>query len=180
VNNNKVIKRKKKIKGNCKNCSKELYENRVYCTQCWKEKKKNFIRQEKGQPRRRVEKEYSCIWCGSIVLSSYKRTFCSTVCKGEFKIQQRVEKVLESGVLHESFMKNLNRCKLILLKIRGHKCEICGRSEWDGVPIPLVYDHIDGDHKNGNIDNARLICGNCDMLLPTYKSKNNGHGRSWR
>jgi len=27
------------------------------------------------------------------------------------------------------------------------------------------------------LKNLRLVCGNCDMLLPTYKSKNKGNGR---
>jgi len=47
-------------------------------------------------------------------------------------------------------------------------------------PIPLVLDHIDGNSENWAIENLRLVCGNCDMLLPTYKSKNRGRGRAYR
>lgn len=38
-------------------------------------------------------------------------------------------------------------------------------------------DHIDGNSDNWSLDNLWLVCGNCDMLLPTYKGKNIGNGR---
>lgn len=57
---------------------------------------------------------------------------------------------------------------------------ICGGTQWRGEPIPLVLDHIDGDSENRSLANLRLVCGNCDMQLPTYKSKNRGKGRAWR
>ena len=38
-------------------------------------------------------------------------------------------------------------------------------------------DHIDGNSDNWMDNNLRLVCGNCDMQLPTYKSKNLGNGR---
>ena len=37
--------------------------------------------------------------------------------------------------------------------------------------------HIDGNSDNNALVNLRLVCGNCDMQLPTYKSKNRGNGR---
>ena len=41
-------------------------------------------------------------------------------------------------------------------------------------------DHIDGNSDNNILSNLRLVCGNCDMQLPTYKSKNKGNGRYYR
>ena len=54
----------------------------------------------------------------------------------------------------------------------GHKCMICGNSEWLGKPILLIADHIDGDPTHNNINNFRIICSNCDATLETYKNKN--------
>ena len=61
----------------------------------------------------------------------------------------------------------------------GHKCSICGITEWMGKPVPIVVDHIDGNALNRKLENFRLVCPNCDAQLPTYKSKNK-HGRKWR
>ncbi|MGD0664878.1 MAG: HNH endonuclease, partial [Rhabdochlamydiaceae bacterium] len=60
------------------------------------------------------------------------------------------------------------------------RCHICQNNTWMGKPIGLILDHIDGDHANNSIENLRLVCGNCDMQLPTYKSKNRGKGRAFR
>jgi hypothetical protein len=54
---------------------------------------------------------------------------------------------------------------------------ICGSTEWLGKLIPLVTDHIDGNSENNKLYNFRIICHNCDALLPTFKNKNKGNGR---
>lgn len=65
-----------------------------------------------------------------------------------------------------------------LIRTRGYRCEICGIKEWRGEPVPLVLDHIDGDSDNHVPDNVRMVCRNCDGLLPTYNGRNMGKGRS--
>lgn len=67
--------------------------------------------------------------------------------------------------------------KKYLIYKNGHKCMICGLSEWQGAIIPLVSDHIDGNSKNNELSNFRIICNNCDSILPTFKAKNKGNGR---
>ena len=51
-----------------------------------------------------------------------------------------------------------------------YKCALCGINEWNGKPIVLNLDHIDGDKHNNELINLRWICPNCDSLLPTYCS----------
>lgn len=43
---------------------------------------------------------------------------------------------------------------------------------WMNQPIPLILYHINGRASDDRLENLRLVCGNCDMQLPTYKSKN--------
>lgn len=62
----------------------------------------------------------------------------------------------------------------------GHKCELCNNTHWQGNLIPLVCDHIDGNADNIEPENFRNICCNCDALLPTYKGRNKGNGRTFR
>ena len=63
----------------------------------------------------------------------------------------------------------------------GHKCAICGVTMWNGQPIPLVVDHIDGDSTNHAISNIRLICYNCDAQTLSFKRRGNHTStRIWR
>jgi len=49
-----------------------------------------------------------------------------------------------------------------------------------GEIISLILDHINGNSEDWSVQNVRLVCGNCDMQLPTYKGRNKGKGREWR
>ena len=73
-----------------------------------------------------------------------------------------------------------NLVRKYLIHKHGHACMLCGLSEWKGIPIPLVSDHIDGNSNNNDLYNFRIICNNCDAILPTFKGKNRGKGRQNR
>lgn len=93
-----------------------------------------------------------------------------------FGLKLIIEQV-ESGT-YKTFTPRVIQAKVrrYLLHKRGNQCQICGNTEWLGKPIPLACDHIDGKHENVELSNFRLVCLNCDGLLPTYKSKNWGNG----
>lgn len=65
------------------------------------------------------------------------------------------------------------RAKPHLIKKRGRKCESCGRKTWQGEPIPLELDHINGDRTDNREDNWRLNCPNCHALTPTWRGRKN-------
>jgi hypothetical protein len=65
-----------------------------------------------------------------------------------------------------------------LLEKRGNRCEACGLSEWQGKPIPIELDHIDGNSDNNSEGNLRLICPNCHAQTETYKGANVGNNSS--
>lgn len=49
------------------------------------------------------------------------------------------------------------------------ECSICGIGpEWNGNPLTLQIDHIDGDRWNNLIENVRILCPNCHTQTDTY------------
>lgn len=107
-----------------------------------------------------------------------KSTFCSTECSIEYKFQQKVKLVEERGYFYEPHIYNCRPfVKKYLRKKHGDKCSICGHgSIWNGKPLVLVCDHINGVPNDWTISNIRLVCPHCDSQLPTFKSKNKGNG----
>lgn len=77
----------------------------------------------------------------------------------------------------EVFIKNSPASQDTLRKrfIKGqyqeYKCQLCGIDSWQGKPLTLRLDHIDGDKANNELDNLRWVCPNCDSQLPTYCNK---------
>jgi hypothetical protein len=61
--------------------------------------------------------------------------------------------------------------RLVSEGIRDQKCTRCGLTEWQGVPVPLELDHINGvpnDHRDHNL---RFLCPNCHALTPTWRGR---------
>jgi len=51
-------------------------------------------------------------------------------------------------------------------------CECCGINEWNNKPISLQLHHIDGNSRNNQLDNLKILCPNCHVQTDNYGSKN--------
>lgn len=73
--------------------------------------------------------------------------------------------------------KSLRRC---IADDRGYLCAKCGIADWNGGPITLQVDHLDGDASNNVPANLQLLCPNCHSQSPTFAGRNKGFGRRTR
>ena len=58
---------------------------------------------------------------------------------------------------------------------RGHQCECCGITTWNGKEIIMQVHHIDGNHNNNTRVNLVILCPNCHSQTDnwTYKKTRN-------
>lgn len=91
---------------------------------------------------------------------------------------KKIQKTWNDRILAEDF-ENLSFGRLrkrIILEQNG-KCNHCGISEWNGIPITLELEHIDGDNSNNSRDNLEAICPNCHSQTKTWRGKNKKNRR---
>ena len=60
-----------------------------------------------------------------------------------------------------------------LLHERNYKCEECGvGTEYNGKPLSLELEHVDGNNKNNKVENLKILCPNCHSQTPTFRGRN--------
>jgi hypothetical protein len=120
-----------------------------------------------------------CPVCGTEPARSFY-TYCSNACQHAFQHRTVIEKWKKGEV------SGLNSLGIVSMPVKKYlrakfedKCCLCGWSQVNPVTgvAPLVADHIDGNWRNNEEKNLRLICPNCDALSSTFSALNKGKGR---
>jgi hypothetical protein len=66
------------------------------------------------------------------------------------------------------------RRRLIDEGILPYRCATCGIADWQGQPLTLHLDHVNGDRADNRLENLRLLCPNCHSQTKTYCGRNWG------
>lgn len=151
----------------CPECGTRIsYEHRknIFCSHSCRAKSQN----RNTYP---MDERLKCRQCGTIIGAVSGRFFCDGKCKSAHYAARWL--LVTSETANSPWV-----LRLVLLRDRGHACERCGTKEWNGLPVPIEVDHINGISDDNRSDNLRLLCCNCHAQTPTYKSKNRGKGRA--
>lgn len=90
--------------------------------------------------------------------------------KNTKRIKKELKDILQKNV---EYCSSKLKQRLIKEGIKEHKCEKCGRDDWDGIPIPLELHHINGDRNDNRLKNLQILCCNCHALTENHSGKKN-------
>lgn len=76
------------------------------------------------------------------------------------------------SLLSHSYVGKNSTIKRALIIKRGHRCERCGLTEWQGQPIPLEVHHCNGCNQDNDPANLQLLCPNCHSMTESYRGRN--------
>jgi Zn finger protein HypA/HybF involved in hydrogenase expression len=101
---------------------------------------------------------------------------CST---SHFKPQhanaQAKAQPLSTILVENSAYTNINRMKIRIIRdgLMQYECTECGLGpEWNGKPITLQLDHINGIHDDHRLTNLRFLCPNCHSQTDSFAGRN--------
>lgn len=79
----------------------------------------------------------------------------------------------EVFVANSTYPRHVLKARIMKQGLLPNVCAVCSMLPvWNGKPLTLILDHINGVNNDNRIQNLRLICHNCDSQLDTYKSRN--------
>ena len=151
----------------CKNCSNQFQpKDKRYSTFCsqscsatYNNTKRTYIK---------TGKKWYCKNCGLEHRKSNngKNKYCNNICQHEFYWKEKIKEI-ENGNIYKP-----ERLKKFLKEKHGNQCSECNLpNEWNGQPLVLQLDHIDGNSDNNLPNNLRLLCPNCHSQTETYTGK---------
>lgn len=166
----------------CEYCNKENNNSTRFCSKTCargfstKEKRKEINEKVsiklKNYPNPNIGKTYEEIYGlekAQKIKEELRKTARERSLKGKpIQQEKRLEKLYKTSFNDLSL--KLKKKKIIIEQ--NYKCLHCKNEEWLGIPIVLEIDHIDGDKKNNNRTNLRVLCPNCHAQTKTWKGRN--------
>ena len=88
----------------------------------------------------------------------------------------RPQELLVTRGSREATIRTCRIRKALLDLGRDYRCEACGIGDlWQGRPLVLQVDHINGQHNDNRIENLRFLCPNCHSQTPNFCVRNHAY-----
>lgn len=77
-------------------------------------------------------------------------------------------------VENSSYGRTHLKARIIKQSLLPYVCAVCGQlPTWNGLPLVLILDHLNGIYNDNRLDNLRFLCPNCNVQQATFAGRNN-------
>ena len=77
-------------------------------------------------------------------------------------------------VVNSEYSRARLKYRLLQDKLLVNICAICGQvPEWQGKPLVLILDHINGINNDNRLENLRILCPHCNSQQSTFCGRKN-------
>jgi hypothetical protein len=123
----------------------------------------------------------NCIVCDIEVVRNPSgftgNTYCSNKCQAVNRSKKKLDLWLAGEISGTTGDLTCNFVKRYIKERDNDSCTVCGQGNmWQGKPITIEIDHIDGVHSNSTPGNLRCICPNCHSQTDTFKNTKRKEG----
>lgn len=140
----------------CPRCSKEHEKSGIYCSRSCAN-----VRIPTDAQKQKMSDSMKLVQAKVTPEQFKERTVKARVAL----LKKKEQKILDGKT--EDLSPYLRKKKV--LNEQNGVCLHCGISEWQGKPLTLELDHIDGNNQNNGRENLRILCPNCHSQTPTWK-----------
>jgi len=93
--------------------------------------------------------------------------------RGEILPRRSIGMPVEELLADPERCRNHVKSRLLRAGLLENRCSACGLTEWQGQPLTIHLDHINGARSDHRLENLRMLCPNCHSQTPTYAGRNN-------
>jgi 5-methylcytosine-specific restriction endonuclease McrA len=102
-----------------------------------------------------------------------KETWSGAVKYGRIKARPKLKPIGTLLTKHSSAHRGTIKRRLLKDGTLKNVCAICRcLPTWNGKPLTLVLDHINGRADDFRMENLRLLCPNCNSQTVTFSGRN--------
>ena len=88
------------------------------------------------------------------------------------KFRKKHTPLNELFTTNSNYNRNCLKRKIIENKLLLEQCQLCGiHDTWNGKPLTLQLDHINGISDDNRLNNLRFLCPNCHSQTDTFSGK---------